>query len=181
MFQLIYSKSLSSIVFAMLIALIVWGCLRNVVRRRIWTIANLTLFAAAVLTILYATLVNREPGEYDVILTPFAAFAAARKQPELYREMLMNVFLFFPLGLTLSNALPQRWRLWRRIAAATLAGCLLSGGIEYGQYWFSLGLAEMDDVICNTLGVFLGSVSLLVAGAIEKIQRKAAKHDADKH
>ena len=38
----------------------------------------------------------------------FAALTAARVQPELYREMLMNVFLFFPLGLTLSNALPRK-------------------------------------------------------------------------
>ena len=80
----------------------------------------------------------------------------------------MNVFLFFPLGLTLSNALPQKWHRWVRITLTTLMGCILSAGIEYTQYRYALGMAEADDVICNTLGAFIGSVSLLIAHAIEK-------------
>lgn len=82
--------------------------------------------------------------------------------------MLMNVFLFFPLGLTLSNALPRRWNCWLRIIVTVLAGCVLSAGIEYAQYRFALGMAETDDVICNTLGAFLGAASLLLTRAIEK-------------
>ena len=66
------------------------------------------LSALTVIFILYATILNRALGDYAVILTPFATLIAARQQPELYREMLMNVFLFFPLGLTLSNALPRK-------------------------------------------------------------------------
>ena len=96
---------------------------------------------------------------------------AARQQPEIYREMLMNVFLFFPLGLTLSNALPRKWHRWLRIILTTLIGCALSAGIEYAQYRYALGLAETDDVICNTLGAFLGAASLLAAHAIEKSEK----------
>ena len=80
----------------------------------------------------------------------------------------MNIFLFFPLGLTLSNALPRKWHRWLRIALTTLVGCALSAGIEYAQYRYALGMAEVDDVICNTLGAFLGAASLLAAHAIEK-------------
>ena len=130
--------------------------------------ANFVLFCAAVIAILYATILNRTPGNYELILTPFATFTAAQQQPELYREMLMNVFLFFPLGLTLSNALPQKWHRWGRIILTTLIGCILSAGIEYAQYRCALGLAETDDVICNTLGAFIGSNSLLMAHAFEK-------------
>ena len=86
----------------------------------------------------------------------------------------MNVFLFFPLGLTLSNALPSKWRCSRRIAFTTLVGFVLSASIEFTQYRFSLGLAETDDVICNTLGAFVGSTSLLLAHAIEKIKERAS-------
>lgn len=135
--------------------------------------ANFVLFCAAVIAILYATILNRTPGNYELILTPFAALSAARQQPELYRAMLMNVFLFFPLGLTLSNALPQKWHRWGRIAFTTLIGCILSAGIEYAQYRCALGLAETDDVICNTLGAFLGAASLLAAHAIEKHKERA--------
>lgn len=135
--------------------------------------ANFVLFCAAVIAILYATILNRTPGNYELILTPFAALSAARQQPELYREMLMNVFLFFPLGLTLSNALPRKWHRWLRIILTTLVGCALSAGIEYAQYRYALGLAETDDVICNTLGAFLGAASLLAAHAIEKHKERA--------
>ena len=123
--------------------------------------------------ILYATILTRTPGVPGLVLTPFATLAAARVQPELYREMLMNVFLFFPLGLTLSNALPRRWNYRRRIGVTVLAGCLLSAGIECAQYRFALGLAETDDVLCNTLGALLGAASLLVAHAIESHKERA--------
>ena len=135
--------------------------------------ANFVLFCAAVIAILYATILTRTPGNYELILTPFAALSAARQQPELYREMLMNIFLFFPLGLTLSNALPRKWHRWGRIILTALVGCVLSVGIEYTQYRYALGMAETDDVICNTLGAFLGSASLLIAHAIEKHKERA--------
>lgn len=136
---------------------------------------NFVWFCAAVIAILCATILNRTPGNYELILTPFATFTAALQQPELYRAMLMNVFLFFPLGLTLSNALPRKWHRWLRIILTTLVGCALSAGIEYAQYRCALGLAETDDVICNTLGAFLGATSLLAAHAIEK-SRERVRH-----
>ena len=173
MFQSIYSKPLSNIILAIVIAIVAWGYLRTKVQLRRWTMANFVLFCAAVIAILCATVLNRTPGNYDLILTPFAALSAARQQPELYRAMLMNVFLFFPLGLTLSNALPQKWHRWGRIILTTLVGCALSAGIEYAQYRYALGLAETDDVICNTLGAFIGSTSLLIAHAIEKHKERA--------
>ena len=173
MFQSIYSKPLSNIILAIVIAIVAWGYLRTKVQLRRWTMANFVLFCAAVIAILYATILNRTPGNYELILTPFAALSAARQQPELYRAMLMNVFLFFPLGLTLSNALPQKWHRWGRIILTTLVGCALSAGIEYAQYRYALGMAEVDDVICNTLGAFIGSTSLLIAHAIEKSRERA--------
>lgn len=173
MFQSIYSKPLSNIILAIVIAIVAWGYLRTKVQLRRWTMANFVLFCAAVIAILCATILNRTPGNYELILTPFAALSAARQQPELYRAMLMNVFLFFPLGLTLSNALPQKWHRWLKIILTTLIGCILSAGIEYAQYRCALGLAETDDVICNTLGAFLGATSLLAAHAIEKHKERA--------
>ena len=148
--------------------LLLWPVLCQRVGERRRVLFNTALACAAAFIILYTTILTRTPGVPAVILTPFAALAAALQQPELYREMLMNVFLFFPLGLTLSNALPRKWHRWLRIILTTFVGCALSAGIEYAQYRYALGLAETDDVICNTLGAFLGSTSLLIAHAIEK-------------
>ena len=49
------------------------------------------------------------------------------------------------------------------------------GHCEYAQYRYALGMAEVDDVICNTLGAFIGSTSLLIAHAIEK-SRERVRH-----
>ena len=153
--------------------LLLWPMLCQRVGERRRVLLNTALACAAAFIILYATILTRSAGGPEVILTPFAALAAARQQPELYREMLMNVFLFFPLGLTLSNALPRKWHRWLRIILTTLVGCALSAGIEYAQYRYALGLAETDDVICNTMGAFLGAASLLAAHAIEKHKERA--------
>ena len=173
MMRHIYAIPLHMVILLMLALLIVWAMLSLHQNQRKRSIINLVLCSITALTILYATILTRTPGDYKPILTPFATFTAALQQPELYREMLMNVFLFFPLGLTLSNALPRKWHRWGRIILTTLVGCALSAGIEYAQYRYALGLAETDDVICNTLGAFLGAASLLAAHTIEKHKERA--------
>ena len=155
--------------------LLLWPMLCQRIGERRRVLLNTALACAAAFIILYATILTRSAGVPEVILTPFASLTAARQQPELYREMLMNVFLFFPLGLTLSNALPRKWHRWGRIILTTLVGCALSAGIEYTQYRYALGLAETDDVICNTLGAFIGTTSLLIAHAIEKSRERVRR------
>lgn len=172
-FRQIYAMNPWTVCLLMLLAFAGWTVLCNCLRAKVRIAVNVILFCVSAAIILHATLLSRTPGTYAVILTPFASLTAARQQPELYREMLMNVFLFFPLGLTLSNALPRRWNRWLRIALTTLTGCVLSAGIEYAQYRFALGMAETDDVICNTLGAFVGSTSLLLAHAIKKTRERS--------
>ena len=172
MMRHIYALPLWMVIFLMLALLIVWAMLSLHQNQRKRSIINAVLCSITALTILYATILTRTPGDYKPILTPFATFTAALQQPELYREMLMNIFLFFPLGLTLSNALPQKWHRWGRIILTTLIGCILSAGIEYAQYCCALGMAEVDDVICNTLGAFIGTTSLLIAHATEKYRER---------
>jgi len=169
----IYSRSFIGVITFMALALAAWGALPARVGARRWRWGNLALMLLMTAATLYATLFSRAEGSTGLILAPFASLTAARVQPEIYREMLMNVFLFFPLGLTLSNALLRKWHRWGRIALTTLVGCILSAGIEYAQYRYALGLAETDDVICNTLGAFLGAASLLAAHAIEKHKERA--------
>lgn len=175
MMRHIYAIPLHMVIFLMLALLIVWAMLSLHQNQRKRSIINAVLCFITALIILYATILTRSAGVPEVILTPFASLTAARIQPEIYREMLMNVFLFFPLGLTLSNALPRKWHRWGRIALTTLVGCILSAGIEYVQYRYALGMAEADDVICNTMGAFIGSTSLLIAHAIEK-SRERVRH-----
>ena len=175
MLHFIYTCPLIVIILFMMLTLAVWSALAAHMAAKYWRRGNVTLAALMATAILYATILTRSEGSTGLILIPFASFAAARQQPELYRAMLMNVLLFFPLGLTLSNALPRKWHRWGRIILTTLVGCILSAGIEYAQYRYTLGMAEVDDVICNTLGAFIGSTSLLIAHTIEK-SRERVRH-----
>ena len=181
MLHYIYTRSFIGVITFMALALAAWGALPTHVGARRWRWGNLALMLLMTAAILYATLFSRAEGDTGLILTPFASLTAARQQPEIYRELLMNIFLFFPFGLTLSNALPQSWGRWRRIGLTVITGLLLSAGIEYTQYRFALGVAETDDVICNTIGAFIGSTSLLIAHGIEKYNEKTIKHDSNKN
>lgn len=126
----IYAIPLWMIIFLMLALLIVWAMLFQHKNQKKRTIINAVLYFITALIILYATILTRTPGDYKPILTPFATFTAALQQPELYREILMNVFLFFPLGLTLSNALPRKWHRWLRIILTTLVGWARSSALH---------------------------------------------------
>lgn len=136
--------------------------------KRVWAAA----WAATAALILAATVLFRDPGETRGILRPFAAFAYVKSQPEIYREMLMNVLLYFPLGMAAAGALPERLRPWVRTGIAVGAGLLLSLLAEGMQYRYGLGLAETDDVLCNTLGVLLGGSCLPLSRWIQKKARE---------
>ena len=68
----------------------------------------------------------------------------------------MNVLLFFPAGLLGAMLLPRRRRsiLWLILGTA-----LFSLTIDLLQFRLSLGNAEMDDILHNTLGTLLGAWS----------------------
>lgn len=168
MLNYIYSMNLWVIAMLMPVFLLIWSVFCSHLPTKTRVILNGALFCISTGIILYATLLNRTHGTYAVSLFPFSSFITAKHQPELYREMLMNVFLFFPLGLTLSNALLQPWHCCRKLILVTLLGCLLSVGIEYSQYRFALGMAETNDVICNTLGTLIGATSPLAQNNIRK-------------
>lgn len=161
----IYVMPLSKLRFLIYFLIIIWSCIDYLVKKdRIkaatWKFINRLGFFCIFFAILAATIISRE-NTTEVILTPFHFIEEAKQQPEIYRSMLMNVFLFFPLGLTLPFALPERWK--GKVLLAVGFAFLLSAGIEFAQYYFHLGRAEVDDIICNTFGAFLGTLALLIS------------------
>ena len=92
------------------------------------------------------------------MLRPFHSYVAVWRgeTSEILRSNFMNVVLFYPLGLLLDAGLPERWVFGLRLLLIGLLGMVVSAGIEYCQYFFCLGAAEIDDVIHNSLGAVLG-------------------------
>lgn len=164
--------SLVNVIHVMIIGIFIWFLIEiffeKIIRKPSWwKIINILIFCIMIFIIIELTILSRG-NSTEVVLAPFHFLEEAKQQPEIYRSMLMNVFLFFPLGLTLPFCLPERWR--GKGLFTILFALLLSAGIEYVQYYFHLGRAETDDVICNTLGAAIGTVAYVIRrGKLKKL------------
>lgn len=167
MLRAIYGQPMWVVLAELCVAVVGWSFMRvQFGKTRLishwWQKINAAVLLAAVGMIFYATVINREKAEYEIVLVPFQSFLDAREQPEMYRTMLMNVLLFLPFGLAVSNILPAKWSVWLRIVLTALVGAVLSCLVEWMQYICSLGRVEIDDVICNTVGALSGALSLMI-------------------
>lgn len=173
MYHYIYTLPLQQVWALMLVTVPLWafGQLRQERSLQVWKRINWILLLLSVVLIFSFTLLHRTSGSGGINLKPFHSFSDAKKQPEYYRLMLMNILLFFPLGLSLSSLLPRRLSVARRFGLTVLAGLLLSLSVELLQLLFRLGTAELDDLMTNTLGAFAGALQLPLSLCLEKWRR----------
>ena len=160
MFDWIYSLPLWKIILYSIAAIVFWGKLSIKVSDRVWNRYNKMLLLFSVFAVIYATLL-RTPEVSELVLMPFYSFIAAQQQPEMYRSMLLNVFLFLPMGISLPFVLDKKVR--HNIICTIIMAMVFSTAIEITQYVFCLGRCETDDVIMNTLGAAAGSISFRIA------------------
>ena len=87
-------------------------------------------------------------------LRPFLAFWEAWNAftLQVWLNPLLNVAMFLPLGVLLPLSV-KRFQRWYWMLAA---GAGISLVIEGLQHFLSRGQADVDDLICNTLGAMLG-------------------------
>lgn len=169
MFQLIYRLPLLFLTLVFLAACLLWSVLNytySLNQRKfckyIWITINVICFAVITFLIIHNTLISRYANNYILELTPFYSFAVAKIKPEMWRQLFMNIILFIPFGMSLSCIIVNFTNVKRTITTVTLSGAVLSLLIELLQYFFHLGEAWTDDVICNLLGAFLGSLVVTV-------------------
>lgn len=166
--QYIYSRSLQQIVLWMFLAVFLWGIMGFVLKNRAWfRRLNRFLLLMFILVVFYITVISRAGGVRELVLIPFYSFAEAKSQPEMYRTMLMNVFLFLPVGLCLPFSLPVKAE--KKEMRTILVAILFSVALELIQYFFGLGRCETDDVLMNALGAGIGSLSYSAACLLEKM------------
>ena len=127
---------------------------RRRIAGRLWRGVNILFFLLSLATVAALTITNREAGGQSKYLIPFYSFFEARENPEFYRTLLMNIFLFVPFGLSFPYVL-KRSSGHKRLRTVLLA-CCLSIVIESTQFFLGIGRAETDDVIMNTIGAFIG-------------------------
>lgn len=89
-------------------------------------------------------------------LVPFDMFFSGKHWFYPLFETLGNISMFVPFGLMLYMVLPRSRP--RRILTVVVAGFLFSLAIEVAQYVFSVGRTDIDDLICNTIGAYVGAL-----------------------
>ena len=108
-FLTIYRNPLSRIRYWIAVLFVTWcvfSILFSLIRilRISWSFLNCAACVIGLSLIFWITVLRRSPGERIIYAIPFYTFYLAKRQREMYREMLMNVFLFVPVGLTLPYA-----------------------------------------------------------------------------
>lgn len=139
-------------------------------RLRPWWLAAAGLSLAVVLWLTlredrYVTWANLTGSNFVPLRHHLAAFrcwlddcaAAAAAREYLLVDVVGNVLLFLPLGLTFAAASTRPGR-WARLGAATLSALLLSLSIEVLQLAMPSRASDVDDVLFNTLGALVGAV-----------------------
>ena len=104
---------------------------------------GLCLSAIAYMTLLYRT--GADSGFYKILLS---SAIKPGIRIALTRGMIYNILLFVPLGTILYRVNPAKPVLLVPVAISVL--------IELVQYILRIGLPEVTDIICNSLGGLLG-------------------------
>ena len=151
---------------------IIWGAIVHLAGRKALfaRFLNLVFLCCVFWYILHRTIIGRTAEMHSSVGSmPFQLFLKAlTENREIVRSLLLNILLFCPFGAALACLLPHRVPPLARILLTGLIGMFLSILIEYCQFRFSIGNAEADDVICNTLGALIGGLSLPIKNLLDR-------------
>lgn len=177
MFLKIYALPIGTMILLAAIGTAFWILTGLLEEDRVTKVLKTLILVFVAFFILQSTLLGRShSSEQRASLQPFASFEAAKIQPEFYRSVFLNFLMFLAFGLSLAWVLPGRWKTMWRVLAVILTGLFFSLTIEILQYVFSLGIAETDDVIFNTLGCICAAGAMLLRDRLIR-KRKNEHHD----
>ena len=109
---------------------------------------NIIILIFYFIAVLYFTLMYREKPLSTNAFFSFSAYRQFFVNDEAKSSIIKNIWLFIPLGAILYQLFPQK--------KALLIVIIISLIIELTQYVTGLGWCDMDDVISNSLGGFIG-------------------------
>lgn len=131
-------------------------------------------FSIIILDILYVTLINRHINSSNlIVLLPLQSyinlFFSDWKNAAVFawRQIIGNVLIFIPFGMLVLELFNKK-----SLKVCAISGLVFSLLIETIQMIFSLGKAETDDIINNTLGAIFG---FLIYYSIENFRNRNFK------
>ena len=90
-------------------------------------------------------------------LTLFESYIPLIENRDLKRIIYLfvgNIIWFVPFGFYLRHFGKREWKAWE----IWLLGLFFSFIIEFLQYVFGTGISELDDLILNSLGAWIGAI-----------------------
>ena len=163
----IYAASLNVIILVIVLSIVLTSFISSF-RIKIFSGCYTICMLLSVLTILYTTVLSRlDTYCCELSLFPFWGIFHSGEAMRMY---IMNAFLFFPYGLFLPHALPERAK--HPVRITIISALFFSLIIETIQLIFRLGTCETDDVIMNTLGAAIGSLSFILSNCLQKWKEK---------
>lgn len=156
MYRYVYDLSLGFITILVVIFFLCWSCLKQNLRTKKWKQMNFILLSFILLFFIYVSLLERHIDSVDIAQwpKPFWSYKLAFFEGSIdyFQEIYLNVLSFFFIGLFFQESLYNR----KTKKLFVLIFCiLLSMMVEWTQFTFSLGLAEIDDIISNVLGCMM--------------------------
>ena len=150
-------------------AVLIWALLNALFMKKLRIVSAVAAVIAVVL-ILTVTVFARGSVTVGCEFIPFSMLLSSFGDKYLFRSVVMNVFLFVPLGMTLPFAFKASAAL--RIGYTLLLGFILSAAVELMQLILQAGMTQTDDVICNTLGTAIGAVAYPLSLLWQRLLRK---------
>lgn len=125
--------------------------IRKLSKSNIWLVASLTAIAAV--TISPFDFAIPADFSYEYIRHEFK-FGSSLK------DYWQNILLFLPWGISLASVIfrQQLATRWNVVAIVSVASILLSTTIETTQLLLPSRVANLSDILCNSLGGFLGTI-----------------------
>lgn len=138
---------MSGAVFALLLTWAFLAYCGNGSLKRFCLVSLFTLYLCEMFNVVGIPAVQYLRWEPSINLIPFGD----EKDYRFFFQVSMNAVMFLPFGFLL----PLLWERCRSWKVTTLAGFITSGLIEFLQL-FSFRATDVDDLVMNTLGAFLG-------------------------
>lgn len=166
-----YEIPVAAVALIVLASALLWGVAGGIFfERSWWRVTNIVLFVLSFFLIVLITCVLRSNEKTGIYLIPFSILEQARIYKDVYNQMALNVLLFLPFGLSSPFCLEKRIK--HPILITICFAVVLSVSVEFLQYVLRCGYSEVDDVILNTLGAFLGTLSYLMSRVVINKGRK---------
>lgn len=144
------------------------------------------IFVSAVLARIHWEIWNVKPVDFSKInWLPFYSYSIIAAGNKAYlQQVVMNCWMLFPVGFLLPGACGTL-----KISSGVKICFCLSAAIEILQLIYGCGLCEVDDIIHNVLGGFLGvcffrlscKISILLKRKIYEIRRHQDESEAAKN